>query len=153
MKSKKHIKNYSKDEEAQPMMVSDYEEVYEVPSRVSGKETAMKNFEYEEFRKIVERGPFTLGDWAALLYMSERTLHRYAKDGADFNGLQIERIRLLEKLIDTGNEFFGGENFRAWLAYRPFSFNGEKVREKLNTHDGIQQTIDLIQRLQHGIPA
>jgi uncharacterized protein (DUF2384 family) len=88
-----------------------------------------------------------------LLSTSERTLHRYAKDGADFNGLQIERILLLEKMIDVGNKFFGKENFKHWLSDRPFSFNGRMVKENLSTHGGIQETIDLIQRLQHGIPA
>ncbi|MCH5721184.1 antitoxin Xre/MbcA/ParS toxin-binding domain-containing protein [Niabella hibiscisoli] len=85
--------------------------------------------------------------------MSERTLHRYAKDDGGFNGLQIERILLLEVLIDIGNEMFGQEGFKSWLQSKPFSLNGEAVKNKLATHNGIQEVIDTLGRIQHGISA
>lgn len=150
---KRSIKKYSTDEEEQLNIVSDYEEVYLVPRKTIKKEVLVKDFTYPHFKKIADKGPFTLSEWADLLYMSERTLHRYAKDGSDFNGLQIERILLLEKLIDSGNEFFGQENFKEWLSYKPFSLNGQKVRDSLFTYEGIQSSIDLIERIQQGIPA
>ncbi|ULT41478.1 DUF2384 domain-containing protein [Niabella defluvii] len=88
-----------------------------------------------------------------MLFISERTLHRYAKDDGGFNGLQIERILLLEVLIDIGNETFGQEGFKSWLQSRPFSLNGEIVKSKLTTHNGIQEVIDTLGRIQHGISA
>ncbi|HTG54889.1 MAG TPA: hypothetical protein VL943_01385, partial [Niabella sp.] len=63
------------------------------------------------------------------------------------------RILLLETLIDVGNEMFGQEGFKSWLQTKPFSLNGEVVKNKLNTHNGIQEVIDTLGRMQHGISA
>ena len=113
----------------------------------------LPDFSYEHFNTVVKKSPFTLSEWADLLHISERTLQRYAKDNASFNGLQIERILLLEHLIDAGNDMFGEEGFKSWLDYKPFSLNGEPVRAFMGTHAGIQMIIDLLGRMAHGIPA
>lgn len=134
-------------------IVSDYETIYETAPKSSKKEVAIEDFTYRHFQKIADKAPFTLNEWAELLYISERSLHRYAKDGSGFNGLQIERILLLETLIDVGNALFGKEGFRQWVQSRPFSLNRALVMEHLTTHAGIQGVIDLLQRLEHGIPA
>lgn len=122
-------------------------------STQSAKEVAVKDFTYTFFKKIADKSPFTLSDWAGFLYLSERTLHRYAKDESTFNGLQIERILLLEILINAGNELFGLEGFKNWLLSKPFSLNGQMPKEMLFTHEGIQEVIDVIGRMQYGITA
>ncbi len=116
-------------------------------------EMAVTDFTYLDFKKIVNKGPFTLADWAAMLFVSERTLHRYAKEGGGFNGLHIERILHLETLIDMGNDLFGGDGFKIWLQSRPFSLGGDVAKSKLVSHSGIQDVIDMMGRLQHGISA
>lgn len=150
---KKREKKYPVIEDWPLSVVSDFEAVYEVRHKSIKKEPAVKDFTYDHFKKIADKGPFSLSEWADLLYISERSLHRYAKDGSGFNGLQIERILLLAKLIDTGNEFFGKEGFRQWLHSRPFSLNGELVKDLLTTHNGIQEVTDLLHRMEHGISA
>ncbi|MBZ4188213.1 hypothetical protein [Niabella beijingensis] len=150
---KKSTKKYPTAADAPLPMVSDFEAIYEVRQKSSKKEPAVKDFTYARFKKIADKSPFTLNDWADLLYISERSLHRYAKDGSGFNGLQIERILLLEMLIDIGNDFFGKEGFRQWLDSRPFSLNGALVKEQLTTHAGIEEVIALLHRLEHGISA
>lgn len=150
---KKKLADYTLNEDAPLPIVSDYEAVYMVPEKIDKKNIAVKNFSYHEFKKIADKAPFTLGEWADLLYMSERTLHRYAKEGSDFNGLQIERILLLEKLVNAGNKLFNKDDFKAWLLYKPFSLSGITVKESLATHAGIENVIHLIERLQHGISA
>lgn len=134
-------------------LVEDYQTVYETSPPLLKKNTLTKEFTYDHFKKIAEKAPFTLSEWADMLYMSERTLHRYAKDNGGFNGLQIERVLLLEVLIDAGNELFGNAGFKEWLSYRPYSFHGELVKAKLKSHAEIEEVIDLIYRIQHGIPA
>ena len=113
----------------------------------------LPDFNYGHFNAIVKKSPFSLAEWATLLHISERTLQRYAKDNTTFNGLQIERILLLEHLIDAGNDMFGEEGFKSWLDHKPFSLNGEPVRAFMGTHAGIQMIIDLLGRMAHGIPA
>ena len=39
----------------------------------------LKEFTYNEFKKISDKTPFTQAEWAAMLHVSERTLQRYAK--------------------------------------------------------------------------
>ncbi|ANH82254.1 hypothetical protein A8C56_15935 [Niabella ginsenosidivorans] len=134
-------------------MVSDFEAIYEIRREVSKRAPDVKDFTFTKFKKIADKSPFTLNEWADLLYINERTLHRYAKDGSGFNGLQIERILLLETLIDIGNDFFGKEGFRQWINSRPFSLNGASVKEQLTTHTGIEDVIALLHRLEHGISA
>lgn len=126
---------------------------YPTPTSKPSLEVLVKNFTYKDFKKILDKAPFTIGEWADMLFISERTLHRYAKDNSSFNGLQIERILLLEQLIDTGNELFGKEGFKTWLQSAPFSLDSDRVKDKLTTHNGIQDVIDLLGRIQHGIPA
>ncbi len=126
-----------------------------IPS-FSGKKTdvkkLVKEFTYKEFKKIFDKSPFTLGEWADMLFISERTLQRYAKTNAEFSGLHIERILQLEKLIDMGDEFFK-KNFKEWLLSTPFSLNGATPISMLNTYEGIQEVTFLIGRIQHGISA
>lgn len=144
---KKYIPNISTSRVEEP------EAVYHITTKSSRVETLVKDFTYKDFKKILNKGPFTLGEWSDMLFMSERTLHRYAKDDGGFNGLQIERILLLEVLIDAGNDMFGQEGFKNWLQSKPFFLNGEVVKNKLSTHNGIQEVIDTLGRMQHGISA
>lgn len=117
------------------------------------RQVLTKDFLYTDFRKVADKAPFTLGEWAQMMHISERTLHRYAKENAAFNGLQIERILHLEKLVNLGNTLFGKEGFKNWLHAKPFSLESKQPAEMLSTYDGIQQLIDLLGRIQHGIPA
>lgn len=112
-----------------------------------------KDFTYQDFKKIADDAPFTLRDWAGFLHTSERTLHRYAKENSSFNGLQIERILLFKKLITQGNRLFGKENFPVWLDRKIFSLLYHSPRELLLTHDGVQEVIDIMGRIEHGIVA
>lgn len=134
-------------------MISEPNNIYQMTPNSNKIQVLVKNFTYKDFKKILEKGPFTMGEWADLLFISERTLHRYAKEDSGFNGLQIERILLLETLIDMGNDLFGKEGFKIWLQSKPFSLHGNVVKDELNTHHGIQDVIDLLGRLQHGISA
>ncbi len=148
---KKNVKKYTPN-----ISASQAEEpaaVYHIIPRYGRGEILVKDFTYKDFKKILNKGPFTLGEWSDMLFMSERTLHRYAKDDGGFNGLQIERILLLEILIDAGNDMFGREGFKNWLQSKPFSLNGAMVKNKLNTHNGIQEVIDTLGKMQHGISA
>ena len=52
---------------------------------------AVKDFTYNEFKKIADKSPFTKAEWAALLHVSERTLQRYAKDNCSFAPINAER--------------------------------------------------------------
>jgi putative toxin-antitoxin system antitoxin component (TIGR02293 family) len=112
-----------------------------------------KDFLFSDFKKISDRAPFTVADWAGILHISERTLHRYAQENAAFSGMQIERILIMEKLIVIGTQMFGKEGFKKWLKFKPFSLQFQTPISLLKTYEGIQQVIQLLSRMQHGIIA
>lgn len=123
------------------------------PKSKAPKQLMVKDFLFEDFKEIADKGPFTQAEWAAMLSISERTIQRYSKENSAFNGLQTERILHLSKLIDKGNLLFGKAGFRSWLDYAPYSINGVQVRNLLSSYQGIETAIDLLGKLEHGIPA
>ncbi len=149
--SKKHYDKTSAGSKAEEVSVP-----YDTNPKIytpTNKSVKLNDFGYSSFKVILDKSPFTIGEWAQLLYMSERTLHRYAKEQAAFNGLQIERILLLEELVDTGIDLLGKDGLKQWVHSYPFSFDGARVFDCLYTHHGIQASLDMLQRAQHGIPA
>lgn len=133
--------------------VSDQRGIYKPLQKHVAKAPVTKDFHYKDFRKIADKAPFILAEWADILHLSERTLHRYAKENSTFAGLQIELILLTEKLIDMGNEVFGKEGFKSWLQSAVFSLDNKTPKEFLNSYSGIQELINTIGRIQHGISA
>lgn len=107
-------------------------------------------YQYKHFAKVMQKVDFTLADWAALLCISERTLLRYAKANSAFNGLQVERILLLEKMIDAGVALFGN-NLAQWLKQPSFKYNGDTPFSKLFSHDGVINVTRYIGQLEWGI--
>ena len=65
---KKPIKKYPLPDADKPSIVEDYEAVYELPQKTAKKGLRIKNVTYPQFKKIADIGPFTLNEWADLLY-------------------------------------------------------------------------------------
>src|ERR1700754_2938704 len=81
----------------------------------------VKDFTYNEFKKIADKTPFTQTEWAAILHVSERTLQRYAKNNGSFAPINAERAVQIEKVIKEGKTTFGKvENFYSWLKNNPY---------------------------------
>lgn len=124
---------------------------------VSVQDNSLNNYSaielsYKEFKKILDTNVFTIAEWAALLQLSERTFHRYAKSNLSFNAILTERINLLNTLITEGLQLFGA-NFKNWLNSEPYSLFGQKPIEILFTQKGIVQVYKIMKRMQHGIVA
>jgi putative toxin-antitoxin system antitoxin component (TIGR02293 family) len=145
--AKKIAKIYQ--QEDSPSILEEAAVRYITSSRVM---PTLENFSYKHFYKIVQKGPFSLAQWAELLYISERTLQRYAKANSTFSGLLVERILHLEKLINLGNDTFNG-HFAEWLSSPSFQLNGSTPFQQLFSYVGIEKVIDMVGRIQHGIVA
>lgn len=133
--------------------VNDNMSEYRLPPIPKTSHPEVKDFTYKYFKRIADKAPFTLSEWAEILHLSERTLHRYAKDNNAFHGLQIELILLTEKLIDMGNALFGKEGLKNWVHSPVFSLGNRKPIDHMQSYAGIQEVIQLIGRLQYGISA
>ncbi len=115
---------------------------------------AIKNFTYNEFKKIADKTPFTLTEWSSILHVSERTLQRYAKNNGSFAPINAERALQINHLIAEGKKTFGTiEMFYNWLKRKPLMLEGPLSFESLTTTYGIQLVLTQLGRIQYGILA
>lgn len=132
----------SKAEEALPA----YRSVKAIP------QVKVKDFTYNEFKKIADKTPFTQAEWASLLHVSERTLQRYAKNNGSFAPINAERALQIEKVLKEGEVTFGKvENFCNWLKRKPYMLEGNLSFDSLTSYDGIQKVLTQLGRIQHGL--
>ncbi len=116
------------------------------------KTDALKEFTYNDFKKIADKIPFTMSEWAMILHVSERTLQRYAKNNSSFAPINAERIALLETIIKEAKTTFGKtDNFYNWIKRNPYMLEGNLSINSLVTFDGIQNVLTQLGRIQHGI--
>lgn len=114
----------------------------------------VKDFTYNEFKKIADKTPFTQAEWAGILHVSERTLQRYAKSNGSFAPINAERAIQIEKVIKEGKITFGKvENFYNWLKQKPYMLEGNLSFDSLSSYEGIQKVLTQLGRIQHGILA
>jgi uncharacterized protein (DUF2384 family) len=114
----------------------------------------VKDFTYNEFKKIADKSPFTQIEWAAILHVSERTLQRYAKSNGSFAPINAERALQIDKVLKEGKITFGRvENFYAWLKGNPYMLEGNLSFNSLTSYEGIQKVLTQLGRIQHGILA
>jgi putative toxin-antitoxin system antitoxin component (TIGR02293 family) len=113
---------------------------------------AVKDFTYNEFKKIAAKVPFTQSEWAAILHLSERTLQRYAKTNAVFAPINAERALLVARVIKEGITTFGSADlFYSWIKRNPYMLEGNLSFTTLTTTEGIQKVLTQLGRIQHGI--
>ena len=114
----------------------------------------LKDFTYNEFKKIADKTPFTQAEWAAMLHVSERTLQRYAKGNGSFAPINAERAMQIANVVAEGKKTFGKvEMFYNWLKRKPFMLEGELSLVSLTSSHGIQMVLTQLGRIQHGILA
>lgn len=112
----------------------------------------MKDFTYNEFKKIAEKSPFTQAEWATILHVSERTLQRYAKNNGSFAPINAERAVQIGKVLKEGKITFGKvENFYNWIKREPYMLEGNLSLNSLTSYEGIQKVLTQLGRIQHGI--
>src|SRR5947207_7702129 len=86
---------------------------------------SLKDFTYNEFKKIADKTPFTQAEWATMLHVSERTLQRYAKNNGAFAPINAERAMQIAHIIKRGKEVFGNpEKFYHWIKRGPYMLEG-----------------------------
>jgi putative toxin-antitoxin system antitoxin component (TIGR02293 family) len=146
MKRKEKITNYKQNNTAskleEPMPV--YRSIKVLPQ--------VKDFTYNEFKKIADKSPFTQSEWAAILHVSERTLQRYAKSNGSFAPINAERALQVDKVLKEGKITFGKiENFYNWIKREPYMLEGNLSLHSLTTYEGIQKVLTQLSRIQHGL--
>ena len=122
--------------------------------RAAKVSSAVKNYTYNEFKKIADKIAFTQIEWASMLHVSERTLQRYAKNNSSFAPINAERALQIAQVIEEGKKTFGKtELFYNWLKKKPLMLEGSLSFESLTTTHGIQLVLTQLGSIQHGILA
>lgn len=115
-------------------------------------ETQLKDFTYNNFKKVADKVPFTQAEWANILHVSERTLQRYSKDNHSFAPINAERIVLIEKVLQQAKITFGNtDKFYEWIKRNPYMLEGNLSVQSLSTFEGIQNVLTQLGRIQHGV--
>ena len=113
---------------------------------------SLKDFTFNDFKKIADKVDFTQKEWSDILHISERTLQRYAHDNGFFNTGVIDRILQINKVLERGKEVFGNyERFNSWLRGDPYMLEGQLSLHSLASFDGINNVLTQIGRIEHGI--
>lgn len=145
----KNKKKYGK-EIKEPMIAEDPM----VPYKLKKAVPSLKNFTFNDFKKISGKVDFTQKEWAEILHISERTLQRYAHGNGFFNTGVIDRILQINTVFDRGKEVFGSyEKFNLWLRGNPYMLEGQLSLQSLASIDGIHKVLTQIGRIEHGILA
>ena len=114
----------------------------------------IKDFTYNNFKKISSKIDFTQKEWSEILHISERSLQRYAHENGSFNTGVIDRILQINKVLERGKEVFGSyEKFNLWLRDEPYMLEGRLSIHSLASIDGIQKVLTQLGRIEHGILA
>jgi len=116
--------------------------------------TTKKGLEYELFKHITKRNPFTMSEWSDFLHVSERTLQRYRKEKRSFDQVQSERILEIVLLMNHGSEVFGSsDKFNSWLVTENLALGKIKPKQLLDSSFGIGIIKDELQRIEYGLLA
>lgn len=107
---------------------------------------------YSLFDLIRNITPFSETDWAELLNLSTKSLHRYRQDAKPFKPLQSEKIIEMAEVTNVGVEVFGNtEKFKLWLDTPNFALGSFKPMELLRDSYGKEMVIGELTRINHGI--
>jgi putative toxin-antitoxin system antitoxin component (TIGR02293 family) len=116
------------------------------------KSSLIKDFTYNDFKKISAKVDFTQKEWSEILHISERTLQRYAHDNGNFSSGAIDRLLQIDKLIQRGKDVFGSyQKFNNWLRSEPNFLEGRLSLHSLTGIEGIHNVIIQLGRIEHGI--
>ena len=148
---KKAKKTITKAQKTPASMMEEPEVLYNRTVRVI---SSVKDFTYNEFKKIAEKTPFTQSEWAAMLHVSERTLQRYAKNNSSFAPINAERFVQIIQVVNRAKKVFGSvDYFYNWIHSNPPMLEGDLSFSSLSSQDGIQKILLQIGRIEHGILA
>ncbi len=110
--------------------------------------------DYAEFFRIKERSGLSLSDWANYLNLSERTLLRYSKSDEHLDKGTTERIIEIAILQERAVQVFGNlDTFNQWLNSPVRALGNAYPKDYLDSTIGIQILMDLLGRIEHGIPS
>lgn len=113
-----------------------------------------KGIPYSFFHLIQLYTPFSETDWANILDLSTKSLHRYKQSAKKFRPIQSEKIIEMAEVTDMGVDVFGSmEKFKLWLDTPNYALGSLKPVELITDSYGKEMVVGELTRFNHGILA
>ena len=107
---------------------------------------------YRVFSLIQDITPLTEEDWAELLDLSTKSMHRYKQQAKVFRPIQSEKIIEMAEVTKIGIDFFGDrEKFKTWLLIPNFALGNARPIDLLKDSYGKEMVVAELTRVAHGI--
>jgi len=91
-------------------------------------------------------------DWAELLDLSTKSMHRYKQQAKVFRPIQSEKIIEMAEVTKIGIDFFGDrEKFKTWLLIPNFALGNTRPIDLLKDSYGKEMVVAELTRVAHGI--
>ena len=122
-----------------------------IQSRMDLVELSNKGLTKNALRHLAKFLSFTMGQMAALLPVTERTIQRYAPR-KHFNRVVSEQILQIAEVAARGAEVFEDrDKFLAWMDHPNRALADKTPLSLLNSRFGAEMVLDELGRIEHGV--
>jgi len=122
-----------------------------IQSRMDLVELSNKGVTKNALRHLAKFLSFTMGQMAALLPVTERTIQRYAPR-KHFNRVVSEQILQIAEVAARGAEVFEDrDKFLAWMDHPNRALADKTPLSLLNSRFGAEMVLDELGRIEHGV--
>jgi len=111
-------------------------------------------FPYEVLENLRENTGLGMGEIARLVQINPRTLSRRKREGR-LHADESDRVLRLSRVYAKALGLFGGDlgKARHWLSTPKVALGGESPLDYSRVEVGAREVVDLIGRIEHGVPS
>jgi putative toxin-antitoxin system antitoxin component (TIGR02293 family) len=111
-------------------------------------------FPYEVLKSLRENTGLSMGEIARLVQINPRTLSRRKQEGR-LHPDESDRVLRLSRVYGRTLGLFGGDlgKARHWLSTPKVALGGESPLDYSRVEVGAREVVDLIGRIEHGVPS
>ena len=113
-----------------------------------------EGFPYEVLENVRESVGLSAGEVADLVQINPRTLSRRKREGR-LHADESDRVLRLSRVYGRALDLFGGDLQKAsrWLSTPKVALGGETPLDYSRVDVGAQEVVDLVGRIEHGVPS
>ncbi len=106
----------------------------------------------ENIRVLTSRYSFSERDLAGILDVNKRTITRWKAQNGRKSLQQIDRIDVLQSILNLGKRVLGSENaVKLWLDSPVFSLEGQRPRDLIKTESGRRRVENVLLQIEGGV--
>ncbi len=113
------------------------------------------NISIGKIKELNERYALTIGDIAAVLDLSPKTISRWTKNKKSTERISEQRsdsLQILETILQLGKKVLGSEEeLNKWLHDPVFALDGNKPVDLIKTESGRRRVEEALHQIEYGI--